>query len=35
MKRPQPIDLEFAILLFVLSGDMVYSTLRGVFALIN
>jgi hypothetical protein len=35
MKRPQLIDLEFAILLFVVGGGMVYSLFRGMFALIN
>jgi hypothetical protein len=35
MRRPQLIDLEFAILLFVVGGGMVYSLLRGVFALLG
>lgn len=35
MKRPQLIDLEFAILLFVVGGGMVYSLFRGVFALLD
>jgi hypothetical protein len=35
MKRPQRIELEFAILLFVVGGGMVYSLFRGVFALLS
>lgn len=35
MKRPQLVDLEFAILLFVVGGGMTYSLLRGVFALLR
>jgi hypothetical protein len=35
MKRPQLIDLEFAILLFVVGGGMVYSLFRGAFALLS
>ena len=35
MGRPQRIDLEFAILPFVVGGGMVYSPLRGVFAMLG
>jgi hypothetical protein len=35
MKRPQRIELEFVILLFVVGGGMVYSLFRGVFALLS
>lgn len=35
MKRPQRIELEFAILLFVVGGGMVYSLFRGVFAMLS
>lgn len=35
MKRSQLVDLEFAILLFVVGGGMTYSLLRGVFALLR
>lgn len=35
MKRPQRIELEFAILLFVVGGGMVYSLFMGAFALFN
>jgi len=35
MKRPQLIDLEFAILLFLVAGGFIYSALRGVFALLS
>jgi hypothetical protein len=35
MRKPEFIELEFAILLFVVGGGMIYSLLRGVFALLN
>ena len=35
MKLSQLVDLEFAILLFVVGGGMTYSLLRGVFALLR
>ena len=35
MKRPQRIELEFSILLFVVGGGMVYSLFMGAFALFN
>jgi hypothetical protein len=35
MRKPKLIDLEFAILLFVVGGGMFYSLFRGLFALLN
>lgn len=35
MKRPQLVELEFAMLLFIVGGGMVYSLFRGVFALVS
>lgn len=35
MKRPQRIELEFAILLFVVGGGVLYSLFRGVFAFLG
>jgi hypothetical protein len=35
MKRPQSIELEFAILLYVVGGGVLYSLFRAVFALLG